>query len=119
MEAALTTAVPAGGLGAVLVVLLGYLIKLIADNHTRAADADKRAADAHERAELAQLQVDEERKQRRDAETRAAVAEARAATQQIMLDWHIKEREHLRRYLPQQSTPGILPDPPRQEGPPS
>lgn len=114
--ATLTTAVPATGLGAVLVVLLGYLIKLIADNYARAADADKRAVEAHERAELAQLQVDEERKLRREAEARAAVAEAKADAQQFMLDWHAKEREHLRGYLPPQVAPGVLPDPPGQEG---
>lgn len=112
---ALATVVPAGGLGACLLLLISYLVKLWADSSARTAEADKRAADAHDRAELAQILVDEERAKRRDAEQRAAIAETRVAAQEAMIQWAAREREYLRRYGPSEAPPGVLPDPPEPE----
>jgi uncharacterized protein YdaU (DUF1376 family) len=117
----LTTLVPAGGLGTILLILVGYLLKQIptdranyreglAEERQRTADAETRIAAAIERAELAQLQVDEERQKRREAEAIAATAQAKTATQDIMLKWHAVERARLIRYVPPEVVPGILPD---------
>lgn len=110
----LTTLVPAGGLGAILLVLVSYLFRQIpadrADYRKDLAEERKRTADANDRAELAQLQVDEERQKRRDAEAVAAAAEARVATQRAMLKWHAAERSRLLRYHPPEVPPGVIPD---------
>jgi uncharacterized protein YdaU (DUF1376 family) len=117
----LTTLVPAGGLGAILLILVGYLLKQIpadradyrrdvAAERKRTAEAESRITAANDRAEFAQLQVDEERQKRRDAEGVAAAAEARVATQHAMLEWYAAERTRLLRHHPPEISPGIIPD---------
>lgn len=127
---ALTTLVPAGGLGTILLILVGYLLRQIpadradyrvdlANERERTATAERRTAVAIERAELAQLQVDEERRKRREAEAVAAAAETTAATQQVLLTWYAAERDRLSRYRPADIHPDALPAGPReQEAPP-
>jgi multidrug resistance efflux pump len=83
---ALTTLVPAGGLGGVLLVLVGYLLRQIpadradyraslTEEQHRTEAAEKRLTAALERIERVQALVDEERQKRRDAETIAATAQ--------------------------------------------
>lgn len=106
MDTALSTIVPAGGLGAILLTLVGYLLKQIpadrADYRTdlveereRTAAAEARTKAALERADLAQAQVDEERRLRREAETAAAAAAATVHTQELTLRWYAAERARL------------------------
>lgn len=113
---ALTTLAPATGAGAVLILLVSFLIKLVVDNQKSVTEERARTVAALDRADLAQLQVDEERAQRREAEHRAAAAEAKAAAQDVMLEWHRKERDYLRRYLPAATRAGVMPDAPELWG---
>lgn len=126
---ALATLVPAGGLGTIFLVLVGYLLKQIpadraeyredlSEERGRTVAAEARTDAALERAELAQLQVDEERRLRRDAETRAAAAESKLEVQRSLLRWYAADRERLLRYLPPEVPPGIIPDAPGEEDPP-
>lgn len=118
----LSTLVPAGGLGAVLIILVGYLLKQIpadrADYRKDIAEERKRTAEAADRAELAQLQVDEERQKRRDAESAAAAAEAKVAAQRAMLKWYAAERARLLKYHPPEVHPGVIPDLPHYDDKP-
>lgn len=111
---ALTTLVPAGGLGAVLLILVGYLLRQIpADRaeYSKAIRAERaRTADANKRLDLAQDQIDRERQLRRAADTAAAIAESKLASQEAMLQWYATERTHLLRLIPKAVPPGVIPE---------
>lgn len=117
---ALTTLVPAGGLGATLLLVLGYVLKQIpadrgayrediAAERARTAAAEARTAEALEREAFAQLQIDEERHKRRVAESAAAAAESLAANLRLTIEWHAAERARLL---------GVIAGAPDQEGNP-
>lgn len=122
----LATLIPAGGLGTILLILVGYLLKQIpadradyredlAEERERTAKAEARTAAADARADAAHAQVDEERQQRRIAEAARAAAETKMATQQTMIAWYAAERAWLLPFVPAEVPPGVIPDAPREE----
>ena len=96
-------AVPTVGLGSLIVLLVGYLVRAIvsdrSDYRDRITAEQTTVLKERDRADLAQLQVDEEMSRRREADRRAAAAEAELEAQRIMVGWYTAEVDRLRREI--------------------
>lgn len=122
-----TTLVPAGGLAAVIVVLVGYLLRqLVADRRdyqeaikteqARTQAAEARTAAALDAADEAQARVDAEREKRRDAETAAASASSELIAQRHLLEYYAREAARMSS-RPPRTIGGAVPDSPDEDGP--